>query len=66
MLPRKAEGISIQKYNEHFHTNMEEIYHGPISHNIKLGYLEIENGYLKTTKQGMEMLHNVLIEFMLD
>ena len=63
---RKCEGIALSDFYNRFQVHIEDIYNEAIERNIKRYYLEIVDGYLKTTKSGMQFLHTVLLDFMND
>lgn len=63
---RKCEGISLQSYYDKFNVHLDEVYKDAIRKNINKGWLEINNGNLRATKDGMQFLHTVLIDFMSD
>ena len=63
---RKCEGISLSNYYDRFNVHIDEYYKDAIEKNSNLGWLEIKDGYLRTTKDGMQFLHTVLIDFMSD
>ncbi|MGI6509463.1 MAG: radical SAM family heme chaperone HemW [Erysipelotrichaceae bacterium] len=61
---RMNEGINIKEFDERFNCNILEKYHQEIEKNIKKGLLEVKNGFLKTTNQGIFVLNDILVDFM--
>ena len=61
---RLVEGVSLERFYQCFHKNIFDVYEVAISKHCDLGLLVCENGYLKTTVQGMELLHEILIDFL--
>lgn len=61
---RLVKGVSINQLNELFNINIMEIYAKTLKKYQENNMLVIENGYLKTTPLGMDMLHLILIDLM--
>lgn len=61
---RLQEGIHIENFNKKHNINLLEKYNNPISKNINLETMKIENGYLYATDKGRLMLHDLLVDFM--
>lgn len=61
---RLQEGICMKTFEERFHISFEQVYQKVIHSLLEKKWILIENGYLKTTKIGMWLLHEVLLEFM--
>lgn len=57
-------GINIDEFNEIHHINLLEKYSKPIQKYIDKKWLEIKDGYLKTTYEGMFALHDILVDFL--
>lgn len=61
---RLLEGININEINCDFDINLLDKYFEPIKKYTELGMLEVENGYLRTTKEGMKFLNTILVDFL--
>lgn len=61
---RLKEGMCISKYDQTYHVSFLKRYEKAIRTGIMNNELIIENDFIKTTKQGMFYLHDVLIRFM--
>lgn len=63
---RMLEGICIEEYNRRYKVDLMTLYEGAISENIRRGWLEIVDGNMRVTRDGLYLLHEVLLEFMND
>lgn len=63
---RKTKGININSFEDKFKVKMNDVYSDATTKNMKLGYLEIVDGMLRTTNLGMQFLHTILIDFIKD
>ena len=61
---RMLEGICISKYNLDFGCDLLALYDDAVSRNVCRGWLEIVDGYLRVTRDGLYLLHEVLVDFM--
>ena len=61
---RMLEGICIASYNSRFECDVLALYEDAIAMNIRRGWLEIVDGYMRVTRDGLYLLHEVLLEFM--
>ncbi|MBE6114159.1 MAG: radical SAM family heme chaperone HemW [Erysipelotrichaceae bacterium] len=61
---RLKKGIRIQDINERFSISFKERYKDAIGKHIALGNISIQDGYMATTPKGMEILHDILLDFM--
>lgn len=61
---RLIEGINIAKYDERYGCQMLKHYRKAIEKNVSEGLLEVSDGYLRTTSEGMLVLNDILVDFM--
>ncbi|MCI8272207.1 MAG: radical SAM family heme chaperone HemW [Erysipelotrichaceae bacterium] len=61
---RMKKGLCLKRFETCFACHIEDVYGISIQKHIEQGNLMIDDGYLKTTYQGMLFLHDVLIDFM--
>ena len=61
---RMLEGICIEKYNCRFDCDLCALYEDAITMNVRRGWLEVVDGYLRVTRDGLYLLHEVLVDFM--
>ena len=61
---RLTDGVSLQKFRERFNEDLVSIYQEAIHKYVKMHLLEIKEGCLTTTKQGMNYLNEILIDFL--
>ena len=61
---RVNEGICIELFEKLFEVDFIIHYQKAIDSNVSKGLIVIENGMLKTTTDGMLLLHDVLVDFM--
>jgi oxygen-independent coproporphyrinogen-3 oxidase len=61
---RMLEGICVADYNLRFECDLLALYKDAISMNLRRGWLEIVDGYLRVTRDGLYLLHEVLVDFM--
>lgn len=64
MSMRLCAGLNLQDFQERYHCDACQVYEHAIEKNVKRGLLEINDGYLKTTDQGMFVLNEILLDFM--
>lgn len=57
-------GINIDEFNQIHQINLIEKYQDAINKYINKNWLMIEDGYLKTTYEGMFALHDILVDFL--
>ncbi len=60
---RLREGISLQSFEKRYHKSLLEQFEAAIQKHLG-NDLIIEEGYLRTTEQGMFLLHDILIDFL--
>lgn len=56
-------GVSIENWNQRYHQDLEIKYKNVIQKYSPM-YLYLENGYLKPTEKGMEILNSILVDFL--
>ena len=56
--------LPISRFKEVFHADFETVYHKALQKNIERGMLQIANGHVRTTWEGLLLLHDVLIDFL--
>lgn len=61
---RLKEGISLHRFEERFQAALLEVYGDVIAQKIEQGLLVHEDGYVHTTRKGMLLLHEVLLDFL--
>ena len=61
---RLREGINLAGYREKYGVSLETRYAGALEKHVKAENLVIEDGFLRTTKRGMFVLHDVLVDFL--
>ena len=61
---RLVEGIDLAHFYQKYSKNLLEVFHDVIQKNIKQGLLVIENGSLRTTELGFDLLDNILLDFL--
>jgi len=61
---RIDEGINITLFNNKYDCDLLKHFSKAVKNNIEKGLLAIENNYLKTTKKGMYVLNDILVDFM--
>ena len=61
---RLTEGVCIDEINQLYKRDFLNEYHDVIEKHMRLHTLVIEDGYLKTTPQGMNCLNAILIDFL--
>ena len=61
---RLKKGIELNRFRERFACDLTDVYDQAVQKNLKLGYLEIINGYLRCTENGFGLLNSILIDFM--
>lgn len=61
---RLREGLSLESFSHKFHIDFKEKYACIIDKYEKLNMLMIEDGYVKTTLQGMNYLNTILVDFL--
>ena len=60
---RLTEGIQLDRFKQRFGADLTEVFAQAIETNIKRRNVEIVDGYLRTTHEGMALLNDVLVEF---
>lgn len=63
---RLTEGVSKAEFQRQFGVSMEQIYGEVIQENIAQGLLADEAGYLRLTREGMDLSNYVMAQFLLD
>lgn len=63
---RLTEGVSKAEFHRQFGVSMEQIYGEVIQENIAIGLLVDEAGYLRLTREGMDLSNYVMAQFLLD
>ena len=63
---RLTEGVSKAEFHRQFGVSMEQIYGEVIQENIAQGLLADEAGYLRLTREGMDLSNYVMGQFLLD
>ena len=61
---RLNQGIDLNAYAETFKVRLEEYYRDAVTKHISQGNLEIAEGFLRATRQGRFILHDVLVDFL--
>ena len=61
---RMKQGVSLSRFKEVFHADLETVYHEALQKNIERGMLQKEDGHVRTTWEGLLLLHDVLIDFL--
>jgi len=60
---RLTEGIKLEHFKQRFGIDLTEVFAQAIATNIERHNLEIVDGHLRTTFEGMALLNDVLVEF---
>lgn len=63
---RLTEGVSKAEFQRQFGVSMEQIYGEVIQENIAQGLLADEAGYVRLTREGMDLSNYVMAQFLLD
>ena len=63
---RLTEGVSKAEFHRQFGVSMEQIYGKVIQENIAQGLLADEAGYVRLTREGMDLSNYVMAQFLLD
>ena len=63
---RLTEGVSKAEFQRQFGVYMEQIYGEVIRENIAQGLLIDETGYVRLTREGMDLSNYVMAQFLLD
>lgn len=61
---RIKEGISKQCFFERFDRELTDVFHEPIQKHLHLHNIKETDTHIKTTKQGMMILHDILVDFL--
>ncbi len=61
---RKTEGVSFRRFKERFFVEMTEIFAKPLEQQVNHGLLEIEDDYVRLTKQGKLLGNEVFQAFL--
>ena len=62
---RLKEGMSLSLFKERFDCDFDDVYHDVLCHCISKGWLIVEQGKVKATDRGFEILNTVLEEFLI-
>lgn len=63
---RLTKGMSMNDFEQRFHVSFMDEYRDVIEKYRTMDLLVCEDGYLKVNKRGMEVLHDILIDFIKD
>ena len=63
---RKMNGISIQSFQEKFHRDIKEVYGQVIAPFVDMNLLELVEGRLRLTEQGISVSNRIFAEFLFD
>lgn len=61
---RKNEGICIDGFKRKFRVNVLEFFHEPIHDMVQKGWLEVNNGYIRLTREGRFLGNEVFQSFL--
>lgn len=61
---RLQEGLSIAEFQNRFQVSIFDVYGNVLQEKLAQGLLLYENGYLHTSKKGMLLLNDVLVDFL--
>lgn len=61
---RLVHGISLTDFKNRFDFDLVERYKNIVDKYVKLDYLKISDDYLSATPKGIELLHEILVDFM--
>ena len=61
---RKMAGISLEEFKENFNRDLIECYGDNIKRMAKQGLVEIQDGYMKLTKEGIDVSNYVFAEIL--
>ena len=64
MALRMKKGMSLSLFRERFAADFETIYSAPLQKNIANGMLQVKDDHVRTTEEGMLLLHDVLVDFL--
>ena len=64
MALRMKQGLSLSHFRENFAVDFETAYHAALQKNIERGMLLVEDDHVRTTDEGMLLLHDVLVDFL--
>ena len=62
MALRMKKGMSLSLFRERFAADFETIYSAPLQKNIANGMLQVKDDHVRTTEEGMLLLHDVLVD----
>ncbi|MDD3012865.1 MAG: radical SAM family heme chaperone HemW [Candidatus Gastranaerophilales bacterium] len=60
---RLTKGIDVNKFNSEYRINLMEKYESVINKYINLGFMDIKEGYLRLTTEGILISNTILAEF---
>lgn len=61
---RLIDGLDLQEINSNFNIDFIDQYKCVIDKYEDIGFLELKNGYLRTTREGMKYLNTILVDFL--
>lgn len=61
---RLIQGMSLADFEERFGISFKDKFNEPLQKHLNNGYLEINDTHVWATPKGMELLHDVLVDFM--
>ena len=61
---RLLEGIDLNKYNKLFNCDINEHFREPLAKHLANGNLVVEKNYLKLSKNGIFVMNDILVDFM--
>jgi len=60
---RLCKGVSLDKFNSRFGIDLHDIFNAEINRHIKGGFMQIRDGYLSFTRQGISVSNSILCDF---
>lgn len=63
---RLKEGMSLKVFEQRFREDFSTVYADALNEQVQKGMLKVEDGYVRATKRGYPLLHDILIAFMED
>lgn len=61
---RKTEGVSLQRFEQTFGESIETVYNHQLSRSLQRKLLVFEQGFLRLTERGMDVMNTVLLDLM--
>ncbi len=61
---RKTEGVSLQKFEQTYGISLQNFYNDRLTPSLQRGLLVYEQGFLRLTRQGMDLMNAVLLDLM--